>query len=47
MRGINNINNLSNILSSAGLNTKLLSIIDSGITPKKDDVKYIIKAIRS
>ena len=47
MRRVNNINNLSNILSSAELNKKLLSITDSGITLRKNDVKYIIKTIRS
>ena len=42
---MNNINNLSNILSGPELNTKLLSITDSGITLKNNDVKYIIKQL--
>ena len=47
MRGINNINNLSNILLGAELNKKLLSITNSRITLRNNDVKYIIKTIRS
>ena len=42
---MNNINNLSNILSGPELNTKLLSITDSEITLKNNDVKYIIKQL--